>query len=74
MSLGNDGDAQPEWIVVCVGCLRIKRGGQWTKERAADTNGQSAGFCDRCLKLERKRLREAAAITTMLRSRGPLSE
>ena len=49
--------AEQEWIIVCVRCLRIKRGGRWTKERAPDVKSRSSGFCDRCAKEERKRLR-----------------
>jgi hypothetical protein len=48
-------DANQEWIVVCVGCLRIKRSGEWTTERAGDTAGKSSGFCDQCAKEQRKR-------------------
>ena len=51
----NDGDAaEREWIVICVGCLRIKRDGVWTKERAMSVHGHSTGFCDRCVKEHRK--------------------
>ena len=49
-----DAGKTQEWIVVCIRCLRIKRGGQWTNERAADVCGLSSGFCDACAKLERK--------------------
>lgn len=49
------GDDGGEWIVVCVKCLRIKRGGQWTNERAPDVKGTSSGYCDKCVKEERKR-------------------
>jgi hypothetical protein len=48
-------DAVREWIVVCVQCLRIKRDGNWTNERAEDVVGKSSGFCDRCAKEQRKR-------------------
>jgi hypothetical protein len=47
--------AKQDWIVVCVRCLRVKRNGIWTNERAEDVAGKSSGFCDRCAKAERKR-------------------
>jgi len=44
-----------EWIVVCVGCRRIKRGDAWTNEIAQDLSGKSSGYCDRCAQEQRKR-------------------
>jgi hypothetical protein len=55
MATNGDGVGSGEWIVVCVGCLRIKRDGRWSEERAPDVKGKSSGFCDACAKLERKR-------------------
>jgi hypothetical protein len=43
------------WVVVCVGCLRIKRDGVWTNERAEDLAGKSSGYCDWCAKEQRKK-------------------
>ena len=52
----NESDAAGhEWIVVCVRCLRIKRDGKWTNDRAQDVIGKSSGFCERCAKEQRKR-------------------
>jgi hypothetical protein len=55
METDGDGVGSGEWIVVCVGCLRISRDRQWTDERAPDVEGKSSGFCDACVKLERER-------------------
>ena len=72
-------DNPEQWITVCVTCRRMKRDGHWTSERAADVSGYSSGFCDRCAKAERARLRREAAspaskVATRLRPNGPLSE
>lgn len=55
MAPSEDEAPKQEWIVVCVGCLRIKRDGVWSKDRAESLAGASSGYCDRCVKLERKR-------------------
>lgn len=55
MESNGGGTDKQEWVVVCVGCLRIKRGGRWTSEQAEDLRGRSSGFCDDCAKVERKR-------------------
>jgi hypothetical protein len=51
----DDDRSNTDWIVVCVGCLRIKRDGTWTNELAKDLAGRSSGYCDRCAKEQRKR-------------------
>jgi hypothetical protein len=49
--------ATPEsWIVVCVQCLRIKRGDRWTDQKADSTAGRSTGYCDKCVTRRRKSL------------------
>ena len=55
MELFDGESAKEAWIVVCVGCLRIKRDGTWTNERADDLAGRSSGYCDQCAKEERRR-------------------
>ena len=43
----------PDWSVVCVTCLSVKRNGAWTTEKATTTGGRSTGYCDACMKLRR---------------------
>jgi len=49
---------EPEWAIVCVGCMRIQRDGNWTDEQASDTRGRSTGFCDPCAQARRSELQE----------------
>jgi hypothetical protein len=55
-------DAEPavepaEWVVVCVRCMRIKRDGVWTDEKAVVRGGRSTGYCDVCAAKRRDELR-----------------
>jgi hypothetical protein len=59
-----DAPVQPEapsdpndWVVVCVGCLRIKRDGVWTDEKVFSRAGRSTGYCDACVAKRRDELR-----------------
>jgi len=46
-----------DWVVVCVGCLRIKREGVWTDEKVITRAGRSTGYCDVCVAKRRDELR-----------------
>jgi hypothetical protein len=50
--------SEPEWTIVCVGCLRIQRASEWTDEQASDTGGHSTGFCDPCARTQRLELEQ----------------
>jgi hypothetical protein len=48
-----------EWTIVCLGCLRVHRAGEWTEERAISAGGHSTGFCDECARARRSQLTAA---------------
>ena len=55
----DDIDPTPErdkdvWIVVCIGCGRIRRGGRWTDEVESGVPGRSTGYCDACAERMRR--------------------
>ena len=45
-----------EWMIVCLGCLRVHCAGEWTEERAISVGGHSTGFCDNCAHARRSEL------------------